>query len=135
MFYIKHRNRKILGAESFYDAVDKAAIMLKKQYVEQEAIEYRPEVGDGATISIGSDRFPATIVEVLENGKVRIQQDNYKLVSGTEQDGSAVYSYSPDKDGNKYLCYQDQRGNWKVWGDLNKHVALGSRRRYNDPHF
>jgi len=134
MYYIKHRNRKILEAQNFYDACDKAAIMLKKPYVEHNEVEYRPEIDDGASISIGSDRYPATIIEVLANGKVRIQKDDYLRVQGTKQDGSAEYVFSRNTEEETYLCYQDGRGNWKVWGDVSKRVSLGSRSRYHDPH-
>ena len=96
--------------------------------------EYRPEVGDGATICVGSDRYPATIVEIKKNGRVVIQEDNYKLISGTEQDGSAKYEYTSNPDGDKYTCYNGKRG-WCVWGNKYKCIALGNRRRYNDPHF
>jgi hypothetical protein len=97
--------------------------------------EYTPVVGDGATVNVGSDSFPATIIEVRPNGRVVIQMDNDKLVSGTEQTGNAVYEYTADPDGTKYVVYKNDKGRLAIWGQKGRGVSLGYRRRYNDPSF
>jgi hypothetical protein len=49
-----------------------------------------PEVGMGATTFSGSDRYPATIYEVIQAKQglvVGIADDDYKVVSGSVMDG------------------------------------------------
>lgn len=101
-----------------------------------------PQVGDAATICMYSDRKPATVVEVLRfktgtrAGQVRavvVQIDWWRVVSGSEGDGSAQYEYAADPNGYRYTFRADKRGRYaSKAGDK---LALGRRERYWDPHF
>lgn len=99
-----------------------------------------PKVGDGATLLSYSDRNPATIIEVIlfksgpNVGKprlVRVQGDQWKVVSGSEADGSATYEFSRDENGP----ISEFRWTGKSWKGRSGKVAFGFRERYYDPHF
>lgn len=96
--------------------------------------EYTPVVGDGATYHIGSDSFPATIVEIRPNGRVVIQEDKATLVKGDCAGGEQQWQYEADTEGETYICYKNKRGRWTTWGS-GRPVSLGHRRRYHDPSF
>ena len=103
-----------------------------------------PTVGMPATICMWSDRHPATVVEVLRfksgarKGQVRgviVTEDSYKVVSGSEQDGSARYEYTSNPESpNRATFLVNQRGQYVCKGGGDK-LALGSRERYYDPSF
>ncbi len=84
----------------------------------------KPFVGMGATISIGSDSYPATVLTVSKSGKkITIQRD------AVAKDGS----FSPDLAGH----VEDARfvGNhWQLAGGYT-FVHLGARRYHMDPGF
>ena len=77
--------------------------------------KYVPEMGDGATTSVGSDRYPYTIVEVsrqtvdreVKNPAnptetailkwpkwIEVTKDTWKVITGSMRDGSAEYDYT-----------------------------------------
>ena len=98
-----------------------------------------PYVGDGATIHSYSDRNPATVTFVSDR-EIRIQSDNYQVVSGSEHDGSAQYVYYRNLTGH-VTCIRPvhsgkRKGQWRVNGlkDGNS-VSFGHRERYRDPSF
>jgi hypothetical protein len=96
--------------------------------------EYRPEVGDGATYYVGSDAFPATIVEVKKNGRVVIREDKANLVKGDCAGGEQQWECTSNPEGELEICYKNSKGYWKILGS-GRSVQLGIRRRYHDPHF
>lgn len=98
-----------------------------------------PEIGMGATIAIGTDRYPATVVHVslfktgLRQGQVRqvtVQQDTATVSGGTWP--NLEYEYNPDPNGRVFVYTVDNRGKLFSHG---ARLLLGYRRRYNDPHF
>lgn len=115
-------------------------------YLISGAGQREPEVGMAATICMWSDRNPATVVEVLRfksgarKGQVRgvlVTEDNYKVVSGSEHDGSAQYEYTSNTQGVRYTFLINQRGQYvgkgaHVGGDK---LSLGNREAYRDPSF
>jgi len=103
-----------------------------------------PEVGMGATYAVGSDRYTCTIVEVLlygsgaRKGQVRgvvAQDDRNQVISGSAQDGSAVWDATPNPDAPRdtYL-WNDRRQRFVLKGG-GPGLALGVRAFYQDPHF
>jgi len=76
----------------------------------------KPEIGMGATYSIGSDRYAYTVVEILRKGRtLLIQRDvpNGQVVTATLRGD----------------------GQYRPRGSKCGHVALGVRRTYMDPGF
>lgn len=95
--------------------------------------------GDGATYSIGSDRYPATVVGWKEfqsgpnAGEIReitVQMDKYSAVSGQWPDLEYAYTRNPD---GRLLTFRRNKNGRFVSGPSYLHV--GDRRYYNDPHF
>ncbi len=98
-----------------------------------------PKINDGATIHSYSDRNPATVIFVSDR-EIRIQSDNYEVVSGSEHDGSAQYVY--DRNLTGYVtCIRpvrsgSRKGQWRVNGRKEGNsVSFGHRERYHDPSF
>jgi hypothetical protein len=102
-----------------------------------------PEVGMGVTYAVGSDRYAATIVEVLifksgeRKGQVRgvvIQDDKAIVTSGSEQDGSAQYRYEPQPNAVKEtFLWNAQAGRFIRHGYCR--LGLGHRSFYRNPSF
>lgn len=96
--------------------------------------------GDGATYTVGSDRYPATVVGWKEfksgpnAGEIRdiiVQIDKYEHVSGQYPD--AVYAYTRNPDGQLLTFRKNSKGQFVSGGYSYLHV--GHRRFYQDPHF
>ena len=107
----------------------------------------KPEVGMGATLLSWTDRHPATItnVEVTKNFIVlTIQEDDYKLVKGSQMDGSAEYTFTPNTRG-RVLHFRFQNGTWREimknaktgrWNLTRGYgLRIGERGKYYDPCF
>jgi len=108
-----------------------------------------PEVGMGATWFSGSDRYAATIVEVIEkNGTfiIAIQDDNAQVTNiGSGGTGGEEYEYSKNekgcirhfrfkKDGVKWenVVKNEETGRWNLgYGNC----AIGYRQAYRNPSF
>ena len=92
-------------------------------------------VGDGATLSVGSDRYPATAIRVSPKGTVWIQEDAAICTSGNAYNSEMQdWSYTPNPDGRIHRCSPSKKypGRWTSGGIP---VHIGSRSRYNDPSF
>jgi hypothetical protein len=98
--------------------------------------------GHPATICMWTDRDPATVVEVLRfksgdrKGQVRgvvVTMDHWKVVSGSESDGSAEYEYTSRPEGDRLTFLMTKKG--LVRQGSRDRLSLGSRRRYFDPSF
>lgn len=114
-------------------------ICKQKKYSISYIVEHfliKSKVGDGATISYGSDCYPYTIIEINEKGnKMKIQSDNYKRIDkngypSTEQE----YSYSPNLQGVIYEISLRKDMRWKIVHS-DQIVRVGYRKHYSDPHF
>jgi hypothetical protein len=77
---------------------------------------------------------------------VVVQEDDYKVVRGSAQDGSAEYEFSPKPNGSTYVfCFNRKSSKWcemyrhpetKRLKQLNgRGLILGFRERYYDPCF
>lgn len=105
-----------------------------------------PEVGMGATMGCGSDRYAATIVEVKEFGSgarkgqpraVLIRLDTSVVVKGSTQDGSAVWQHTPDDSGPVREFTIRPNGKWVQKGQsvrFGTRLGFGHRDAYQDPH-
>lgn len=98
------------------------------------------QVGDGATYSVGSDRYPATVVAVeyfksgARKGKARtvtVESDEYWVTSGSVQDGTAKYAFKRNTEGSLRTFNVDKEGRF---GKPGHRLTVGSRNAYQDPH-
>jgi hypothetical protein len=97
-----------------------------------------PEVGIGATLVVGSDRYPMTIVAVEKDGnKVTVQHDKFILVDGSRNSESQTYSYIPNPNAPLDVYTKRKNGRFVKQGDTMWGCALhiGRRRAYFDPGF
>jgi len=117
--------------------------MISRQVIGQPT----PVVGMGATFLVGSDRYAATIVEVIEkNGTfiIGIQHDDAKVTNGAGGTGGEEYEFTPNTNG--YISYfrakidqkwrgveKSEKGRW-VLRDCGG-LAIGYRSHYRDPSF
>lgn len=93
-----------------------------------------PVVGMGATVGVGSDSDPYTIIEIKTPSHIVIQEDEWRITSGNEGDGSATYEYAPNPSAPREDVTLRRDGYWKLAGGSTI-VHVGGRRRYRDPSF
>jgi hypothetical protein len=95
--------------------------------------EIKVNIG-GATLVVGSDRYPYTVVDISKAGnRVTIQADRFKVLhKGFTEDQS--YEYSRNTEGQKILVSLRRDGKWKVAGESTL-VVMGVRQAYIDPSF
>lgn len=98
-----------------------------------------PRIHDPATICIGSDRYPGTIIGITrfvsgaKKGlvrKVTVQEDNAIIVSGDYYD--PTYEYTRNEDGRSMTFTRGHDGNFR---NDSYFCHIGSRRKYRDPSF
>ena len=90
--------------------------------------------GDGVTIRMYSDSYPATVCSVSKSGKtVTVKKDRVEVVSGSMYDGSAVYAFHRNPDGPTVTLRLRKDGKYYPSGSSIP-IGLG-RHRYHDPHF
>lgn len=89
------------------------------------------QVGDGASLRVGSDSYAYTVVSVTPSGKtVKLQKDTATLVKTSNPYVDQVYTYQADPDGVVITARLGKRG-WKANGNR----VAGYRREYQDPSF
>lgn len=97
-----------------------------------------PQVGDGITLAVGSDRYPGTIVRVSATGKTFwYTKDDFRRTDSNGYGGHQEYEYIIDPEGTEYRAFQKRRKGvivgWQSEGG--SPIGLGGRRAYQDPHF
>lgn len=94
-----------------------------------------PSIGTAATVQVGSDRYPATVVGVTASGKtVTIQYDSYTRTDKNGQSEAQEYTYSPNPNGNVSMVRVTRHG-WRIGGQRGTLVVFGYRQAYQDPSF
>lgn len=102
----------------------------------------KPYVGMGVTYDNGRDRTPYIVTEVSSKVKgISIARVDYRVVSGSEQDGSAVYEFGNEPSGNQEMYIQPSRRRgeadkniWRFNGGHGVYVP-GYMDAHRDPHF
>lgn len=100
--------------------------------VEQEIV-----IGMGGSICVWTDVTPVTVV-AIKGKRVGVTKDGYKVISGSVQDGSAEYEFTPQMNGPVEWYSLRKNGRFVKIGSSIRHgyrLSLGKRRRYYDPHF
>lgn len=95
-------------------------------------------VGDGATMHSGSDRYPFTVIRVVSPRRLVLQEDR---ATRTDSRGAFTehqdYTYERDAEGRTYTVSLRGNGGWYEVGQpaSGRSFTIGSRDRHNDPHF
>lgn len=91
-----------------------------------------PTVGMGVTISVGSDRYPGTIIQVTQNGRrIVFQRDSYKRTDDNGMSESQTYEFSTDLNGAIEIATLRKDGRYRITGGKTP-VHIGSRGAYYD---
>jgi len=91
-----------------------------------------PTVGMGATIHVGSDSYPATVIQVTRNGKrVVIQEDIAIRIDNNGMSESQEYTYEPNPQGTIHIVTLRKDGRYRESGTTTP-VSIGFRRKYYD---
>lgn len=93
-----------------------------------------PKVGSGASIGIGSDSYPYTVIEISNGGKlIKVQRDNHKPSKGFDYFSNQIYDYTsnPDAGVEEYKLKKD--GNY--YDKYNGKIYTNGRRYYQNPSF
>ena len=97
------------------------------------------EKGMGATVGIGSDCSPYTVIEVSPDYKtIKIQKDSCKPADGYNYFGNQVYEFTPNPNGTIEVWTLRNNGRYVRKGDKKSngfYLTIGSRRAYYDPSF
>jgi hypothetical protein len=93
------------------------------------------EVGMGATICIGSDRYPATVIQITRNGKRIVLQEDFS----TRTDNNGVsemqhYNYEANPNGTINIATLRKDGVYRLTGGKTR-VSIGCRSKYYDYSF
>ena len=102
-------------------------------------------MGGGASVNIGSDVYPYTIVNYKKD-KVAIQEDFAKPTKDSNYYSNQEYIYSPNDEGEVLYFKLDKNKNWlqvvrnektNRWNKTNPsyRVVFGQRKKYRDPSF
>lgn len=148
IYKIKYRkdyrnSYKYVGGDSVGEALltfNKENKNMLKHITEIETIE----VGSGATYGVGSDCYPYTVVEIINEKKVVVQADKYEADkdNGYDYYGNQVYKYFTDQNGGRKIVTLRKNGMWLPVGSVVSRggcyangFSLGFRRAYQDPSF
>lgn len=101
----------------------------------KSTISELPTVGMGATIHVGSDSYPGTVIQVTRNGqRVVIQEDTATRIDNNGLSESQEYTYETNLNGEIHIATLRQDGTYRITGSKVP-VSLGFRRKYYDPSF
>jgi len=97
----------------------------------------QPTVGMGATQQVGSDRYPYTVVSLINPRCILVQADKTTLIEGNTLSEHQVYEYTPDLLGPTRTLTFRKNGRWVQEGQkMNSELwNIGNRNAYQDPSF
>lgn len=78
--------------------------------------EPTPEVGMGATMLVGSDRYGCTINRIFMEGKrqvLEVTHDKTKLVGGAMLSEEQTYEYVPQPNAKRHYFAKNEAGFWQ----------------------
>lgn len=99
-----------------------------------------PQIGEGATLIVGSDRYPYTVVAIEGPKRILVQQDEYYGVKGHDNSYTEDqrYVYLPNKNAPVKRFTLRKNGAWVELGyglREGSPLVVGVRRAYMDPSF
>lgn len=98
----------------------------------------QPEIGMGVTYSIGSDRYPYTVVEIVNHRTIKVQEDIFKRTDENGFSESQTYEYSRNKNAPLKILTLRKNGRWVQKGNSLEDPGrywVGQRNAYQDPSF
>lgn len=93
--------------------------------------EHGVKVGDKASGTYWSDSTPFEVVAISKS-TITLREMNWKVVEGSEQNGSAEYEYFSNTENGCVTARKTKTG-WKTPGGMK--IYVGHARRYYDPSF
>ena len=96
------------------------------------------QIGQGCTYHIGSDRYPATVVEILSPKRVVVQKDNYTRTDKNGISENQTYSFEPNPDAVRRVVTLRKNGSWRQVGQSmhgSGFYTFKGRNAYFDPSF
>jgi hypothetical protein len=90
-----------------------------------------PTVGMGVSMTPYTDVKPGTIIRIVSPKTFDVQMDEFHVVKGSQHDGSAEYSISPDPNGAIERFRLTKRG----WRAKSLKLCGWERSAYYDPSF
>ena len=95
----------------------------------------RPEIGMGVTWSVGSDRYPGTIIDISASGKrITFQEDSATRTDSNGMSESQTYTFQSDPQGTIHTASLRKDGRWRITGSKMP-VYIGNRAKYYDYSF
>lgn len=89
----------------------------------------RLQLGDGVTMTSGSDRFPCTVVEIISETRIAVREDKAKRTDNNGDSEVQTWTYERDDSAPRRVVTLRKSG----WRDIDGHYFhLGSRRRFHD---
>jgi len=95
----------------------------------------KPVVGTGVTLPSYTDRYAGTIVEILSDKKIVIQEDKAIRTDNRGMSEDQDYKYERDPSAPKVIFRLRKNGTWVVDGqpmNVGQIACLGYRRAYHD---
>ena len=101
--------------------------------------DLKPRVNMGATQHFIADQYPFTIIEVINDRKIVVQEDFAFRKDNNGLSESQTWVFEPDKKGAKRTLTRRKNGVWLPEGKPTRGAGygftIGARRRYVDPSF
>lgn len=96
-----------------------------------------PQVGMGATESVGSDRYPYTVILVVSPKKIVVRRDDFCRTDRNGMSESQTYEFTQTVEGPETTLTLRRNGRWVSEGTAMKdgHWFIGERQAYQDPCF
>lgn len=97
-----------------------------------------PEVDMGVTECIGSDRYPYTVIVVVNHRKIVVRSDEFRRTDKNGFSEMQSYEYTPNLHGKEVTLTLRKNGRWVEEGvGLNDPPFwfIGEREAYQDPCF
>jgi hypothetical protein len=95
-------------------------------------------VGMGVTETRWTDRRAYTLIEVLSDKRVVVQEDKARRTDNNGMSESQTYEYTPDPNGTKRVLTLRKDGAWREVGSKKSGASgwlFGVRRAYHDYSF
>lgn len=91
-------------------------------------------IGMGATLALGSDRYPYEVIEIKTPKKIVIRSMDAVRIDKNGLSEDQEYKYSSNPKGITYIVTLRKDNKWKVEKSTMV-IKLGYAERYSDPHF